>query len=344
MSAASSSHSGCCELRRARPPPTGSVATISRIRSTRVKRRTCDGSRRNGSVRRRSTASASSGSARSSTPVVSRNRHARMSPSVEHGEQLLGDAGVPPQRRSRSTRRSSRAAASPVERPGATRPRRVERDLERELRRADSPRGRRRRRAARSQPPAGLAVGALGSDRRLARMALVAIAAAEGSSRVVASTTSSNAAYRFSPRIPSFSPIVAKIRPTSPRGIMPRPISHLSPGDPNTPTDGHELPDARRRPAARPAMPSTSGLTKDSTSASMPIPRKKTGMNRWPTGASSRWMRSFAELRDKRQSGDERADDRCELRGVGELGERERERERERDQRAGRACVSVEKL
>ena len=66
----------------------GSVATISRIRSTRVKRNTCDGSRRNGSRCRRSTASASSGSARSSTPVVSRKRHAADVAAFEHREQL----------------------------------------------------------------------------------------------------------------------------------------------------------------------------------------------------------------------------------------------------------------
>ncbi len=67
-------------------------------------------------------------------------------------------------------------------------------------------------------------------------------------------------------------------------------------------------------------------------------------MKRWPTGASSRSMRSAAELPDEREPGDERADDRRELCGVGELGERQRERERERDERAGRARVPVEEL
>ena len=46
----------------------------------------------------------------------------------------------------------------------------------------------------------------------------------------------------------------------------------------------------------------------------------------------------------EREAGDEGADDRGELRRVGELGERERERERERDQRARRLGVPIEEL
>ena len=34
-------------------------------------------------------------------------------------------------------------------------------------------------------------------------------------------------------------------------------------------------------------------------STAIPIWRKNTGMNRWPTGASSRWIRSFTSLRDR---------------------------------------------
>ena len=44
-------------------------------------------------------------------------------------------------------------------------------------------------------------------------------------------------------------------------------------------------------------MPSTFGLAKASTSASIPIWRKKIGMNRWPTGASSERMRSADVVR-----------------------------------------------
>ena len=71
---------GMLQTRGTRLPPRSSVATSSRIVSTSEKRSTCDGSIRNGSSRRRRTASASSGSARSSTSVVSRNRHVRASP------------------------------------------------------------------------------------------------------------------------------------------------------------------------------------------------------------------------------------------------------------------------
>ena len=55
-------------------------------------------------------------------------------------------------------------------------------------------------------------------------------------------------------------------------------------------------------------------------------------------------MRSLAELRDEREPGDERADDRRELGRVGELGERERERQRQRDQRARRLGEAIEEL
>ena len=76
-----------------------SVATRSRIVSTSENRSTCDGSIRNGSSRRRRTASASSGSARSSTPVVSRNRHVRASPVRSTSNSCRGRVAVPPHRR-----------------------------------------------------------------------------------------------------------------------------------------------------------------------------------------------------------------------------------------------------
>ncbi len=98
MSAASSSHSGCCS-RAYSAAARSSVATRSRIVSTSEKRSTCDGSIRNGSSRRRRTASASSGSARSSTPVVSRNRHVRASPERSTSNSRAGRVAVPPHRR-----------------------------------------------------------------------------------------------------------------------------------------------------------------------------------------------------------------------------------------------------
>ena len=45
---------------------------------------------------------------------------------------------------------------------------------------------------------------------------------------VVTSTTTSSAPYRSVSSTPLARPMLAKIRPTSPRGIMPRPISSLS--------------------------------------------------------------------------------------------------------------------
>ena len=45
--------------------------------------------------------------------------------------------------------------------------------------------------------------------------------------------------------IASLNPIVAKIRPTSPRGTMPRPTSSRSPGDPNIPAADCKLPEHR---------------------------------------------------------------------------------------------------
>ncbi len=132
ISAASSSHSGCWSL-ACSAAAAGSVATISRIRSTRVKRRTCDGSSRNGSRRRRSTASASSGSARSSTPVVSRKRHAAHVTVGEHGEELVGHRRCPPQGDLAPLADPGQEARA---RPGALCDalRGVERELERELR------------------------------------------------------------------------------------------------------------------------------------------------------------------------------------------------------------------
>ena len=90
--------------------------------------------------------------------------------------------------------------------------------------------------------------------------------------------------------------MVAKMRPTSPRGSMPRPISHLSLRLPNAPKAATSLPmtaTTRRIVASF----STGTEKKAPTSASMPICRKNTGMNRCPTGASSRLMRGAALTR-----------------------------------------------
>ena len=85
---------------------------------------------------------------------------------------------------------------------------------------------------------------------------------------------------------------MAKIRPTSPRGSIPRPMSGLSPGDADgaerreqLPDHGDDEQDARRRR-------STSARPKAAMSTSTPICRKNTGMRMWPIGVSSRRTRS----------------------------------------------------
>ena len=59
---------------------------------------------------------------------------------------------------------------------------------------------------------------------------------------VVASTTRISAPYTSCPNTPSRRPSVAKISPTSPRGIMPMPTSSRSPGLPNIPAAATSLP------------------------------------------------------------------------------------------------------
>ena len=67
-------------------------------------------------------------------------------------------------------------------------------------------------------------------------------------------------------------------------------------GRPERADRGDELADDRHHEerTGDPAAPRD--LANFSTSTSMPIPRKNTGMKRWPTGASSRWMRSARRL------------------------------------------------
>ncbi len=95
---------------------------------------------------------------------------------------------------------------------------------------------------------------------------------------------------------PSARPIEAKIRPTSPRGIMPRPTSSRSELTPLAPTPATTLPTTATAMSAA-AMPMTDARPNCATSVWMPISRKNTGMNRWPTGVSSRWMCDAGRLR-----------------------------------------------
>ena len=127
--------------------------------------------------------------------------------------------------------------------------------------------------------------------RRLARMRRRRALSSGGVPTVVASTTRISAPYTSWPKTPSRSPSVAKINPTSPRGIMPMPTSNRSPGLPNSPAAAASLPStAITRSTA--AMPSTFQSAMAWMSASIPICRKKTGTSRCPIGARSLRMRS----------------------------------------------------
>ena len=107
-----------------------------------------------------------------------------------------------------------------------------------------------------------------------------------GAASVVSSMTMRSAAYTSDPKTSFWRPIVAKIRPTSPRGSMPRPISSLSPGRLPTPTAATILPTTATTSSAA-AMPSTFGWANSVTSASTPMRKKNTGMKIAPTERSS---------------------------------------------------------
>ena len=60
--------------------------------------------------------------------------------------------------------------------------------------------------------------------------------------RVVTRTTTRIDPYSSSSKAPTLRPIVAKMRPTSPRGSMPKPITHLSLVVPIAPRADSNLP------------------------------------------------------------------------------------------------------
>ncbi len=121
------------------------------------------------------------------------------------------------------------------------------------------------------------------------------------------------------PSTPSCSPMVAKISPTSPRGIMPRPMSGLSPGEPIAPTAASELADDRDNDERGGDLEHRRPRRIDATSTSMPIceeeDRDEEVADRGEIARDPLALVAAAE----REPGDERADDRGELRGVGEL-------------------------
>ena len=263
-------------------------------RVSRVTRNAANGSRSSVDGRRRASASSSSGRLRCSTPeAVSIRERLRLELAQE-------------QRRTRSATRRPIVSA-----PGGT-PR---------ARRATpgSPNGRRTA-ARRGGRPSSASLGngstssstsprsptytsatpeldvATGFVGRCARSARRRHRSAGGVPTVVMRMTSKSAAYTFWPNTCWLSPRVAKIKPTSPRGIMPIPMSRRSPGAPIRPTTEHSLP-MMAMTSSTAAIPNTAGRTNCATSASMPICRKKTGTSRWVIGVSSVRTRPAAGLR-----------------------------------------------
>ena len=127
--------------------------------------------------------------------------------------------------------------------------------------------------------------------------------------------------------IASLNPIVAKIRPTSPRGTMPRPTRSRSPGDPNIPAAAASFPSTAmtKRP---PAMASTDGFD-ELTDVDLDPDRKEE--DRDEEMADRLEITTDAVGRraaTKSEAGDERTNDRSQLRNLGELCDRQRERQR----------------
>ena len=122
--------------------------------------------------------------------------------------------------------------------------------------------------------------------------------------------------------------MVAKISPTSPRGIMPRPMRQLVPGRRRAHRPKPRSLPSTATTSSPPAMPSTSGLTKVSTSA-LDADLEEEDRDEQVADRRELALDAFrGRAARQREAGDERADDRRELRRVGELGEPERERER----------------
>ena len=135
--------------------------------------------------------------------------------------------------------------------------------------------------------------------------------------------------------IASLSPIVAKIRPTSPRGTMPMPTSSRSPGDPNIPAADASLPETAMTNST--AGDAEHRRLRELLDVDLDPDREEE--DRDEEVADRLQLTTDAIGRGaptEREAGDERTDDRGELRDLGELGDREREGERERDQRARR--------
>ena len=330
--------------RRAPRPRRSSAVVSSLIRSTSEKRRIWAGSSRNGSLRRR----------------LHGLGQLRERP-LEHAGRLeeppgAGVALAGARRRAawwrrrssaavrRSTSRSSRAAAARDGRRPATWLRGLERDVEREARGGLFRRGRPTPSSTRSQPPSGR-VAEL-STRSRGPLRICVDAHAQQRRRHQRGRQHDEQQRRVEVAAEDrlrCSPMVAKISPTSPRGIMPMPMSHLSPGEPKTPTAATSLPidrdhQQRRGDAEHLGVDELLDLGLDADLEEEH--RDEQVPDRRELALDALLRRAARE----REAGDERTDDRRELGGVGQLRERERERERDRHQGARRLGVTIQEL
>ena len=230
-----------------------------------------------------------SGSARSNTAVTSRNRHTSRSPErssirkafVSIGAHTSGALRCSPNQSSNDmpgrvfgSNPAIRNAIGTVADTGGT------------------PRRRASPSATSIQPSTGSGIASPSSaDESVPAVRPIRSRSSGGVITVVTSTTTSSAPYRSLSSTPLVRPMLAKINPTSPRGIMPSPISSLSVRVPNAPNAAATLP---RMPitVSTAASPSTLGFIIAPMSALMPICTKNTGIKMLPMAPKSRVIRS----------------------------------------------------
>ena len=110
---------------------------------------------------------------------------------------------------------------------------------------------------------------------------------------MVSKTTNKIDPYSSSFNAPTFNPIVAKMSPTSPRGNIPKPMTSLSLFVPSAPTAAATFPMIATAESTS-AIASTRASNIAWMSVVIPMYKKKTGINIWPSDATSRSTRSFA--------------------------------------------------
>ena len=117
-----------------------------------------------------------------------------------------------------------------------------------------------------------------------------------GATSVVTSTTTSTEPYNSFDRAPTLKPMLAKMRPTSPRGNIPKPIVHLSPREPKAPRAAAIFVTIAMTESSS-AIPTTRGSAMARISVVIPMFKKKIGTKIWAIDATSRSTRSCAAMR-----------------------------------------------